>query len=158
MVLFIYTLFRILLLFLFNIETERSQAQDTTKPVRTDSTYVENNLDVKMALDSALKVVQELKDIPKIVQQGTQKNKRLSRKLDNIYYGSIIPLRVLEPRHDYKAYTIPVRVKELPAIKEVTFMNNELCIDSLPYRVTPEEALSRQRPKFFQRLKRLFRK
>lgn len=161
MILFIYMVFRLFLLLLFNVglETDPSYAQNVARrsPI-SDSTVVSKNEKLaEMLLDSTLKSVQELKEIPKLIDKGTKRNKTLSKKLDVIYYESILPLKYLEPRHTFGGATISVKAKELPAIRQVTFLNDQLCIDSLPYRVTPEAALSRQKVRFFQKIKNWFR-
>jgi hypothetical protein len=159
MILFIYMIFRLLLLFLFDIGTQSQYlyAQDTSRRIPPPDSTATNERLVERVLDSTMRSVQELKDIPKLIDKGTRRDKALSKKLDVIYYESILPLKALEPRHTYSAYNIPVRAKELPAIRQVTFLNNELCIDSLPYRVTPEAALSRHKVRFFQKIKNWFK-
>lgn len=161
MILFIYMVFRVFLLLLFNVglESDSSYAQNVVRrALPSDSSVVSKNEKLaEMLLDSTLKSVQELKEIPKLIEKGTKRNKTLSKKLDVIYYQSILPLKALVPRHTFSTHTIPVRVNTLPAIQQVTFLNNELCIDSLPYRVTPEAALSRQKVRFFQKIKNWFK-
>lgn len=161
MILFIYMVFRLFLLLLFNVglEADSSYAQNVARrTVPADSSVITSNEKlVEVVLDSTMKAVQDLKEIPNLIEKGTKRNKTLSKKLDVIYYESILPLKALEPRHTYSAYNIPVRAKELPAIRQVTFLNNELCIDSLPYRVTPEAALSRHKVRFFQKIKNWFK-
>jgi hypothetical protein len=153
--------FRIFLLLLFNVglEAEHAYAQNSTRRIPPSDSVVSQNQDklVEMMLDSTMQAVQDLKEIPKLIDKGTKRNKTISKNLDVSYYRSILPLKALEPRHAFSAHTIPVRVNELPAIQQVTFLNNELCIDSLPYRVTPEAALSRQKVRFFQKVKNWFR-
>jgi len=164
MILFVYTIFRVFLLFLLNIGLESDQqvrAQDTARriPAPVDSSEVfRSDKVIDAALDSAIRAVQELRDIHKLVKKGTAQNKRLSKKLDSIYYGSILPLKYLQGRTTTTSTTITGNITVMPAIHEVRFVNNELCIDRLPHKVTPEAAMSRVKPKFFQRIKNFFKK
>lgn len=120
MILFIYFFFRILLLVLLNIGLDTAYSQEPApvkkeKPVPVDSLLLKKSEVVSEVLDSTLKSVEELKNIPKSSERIISINKRLSRKLDHIYYNSILPLHELAPRKATQTVIVfqmtPIRIE-----------------------------------------------
>jgi hypothetical protein len=101
-------------MFLLNISwiSDPVYAQDPVKTtIPSDSVNIHEDKTVEAVLDSALKAVHDLRAIPKTIASGTAKNKKLSRKLDQIYYDLIIPLKVMESRKatPFKIHIAPIR-------------------------------------------------
>ncbi len=161
MILFIYAIFRLFILLLLNIgwQTDTLQAQATPAPRKQvpDSTEVFNQKLVEAVFDSTMRAVQELKDIPKSSEKVIKKNKKLVKRLDSIYYESIIPLKYLTRREAGQPYAVTPQIQIMPHIQEIQFINNEICVDSLPYKVDPAVPLSRTRKTFFQKIKSWFK-
>lgn len=144
MILFAYLIFRVIIMFLLNISwaSDPVYAQEPVKTtVPSDSVeFVEDKI-VEAVLDSTLKAVQELRAIPKTIAKGTAKNKKLSRKLDQIYYESIIPLKVMESRK-----TTPFEIHIAP-IHPIDYKFDRECL------VMPEVVPDIPKKKgFFQRI------
>lgn len=145
MIVFIFFIFRVLLLIAINIEAGiTSFAQDTvpSSAVRVDSVFVPGKqAEINMVLDSTMKAVEVLEAIPKENKKVITRDRKLSKKMDRVYFNLILPLRYMEPLR-----ATPVAIKIAP-IQPIEYQFEHKCLD---IEVKPVEV--KKRNCFWQKL------